>query len=129
MDDLQGFYGPNAGYVLELYERFLRDPESLDPQTRARFAHWAPLGDTAPSADGATPAAPVQTRSTMAEHEIERIIAISHLARSIRSPGHMAAQLDPLGSTPPGDPGLDPINNGISEQDLREVPAAVVDGP
>ncbi|HEU5440527.1 MAG TPA: 2-oxoglutarate dehydrogenase E1 component [Ktedonobacterales bacterium] len=36
------FYGPNAGYALELYERYLRDPESVDAATRARFAALSP---------------------------------------------------------------------------------------
>ena len=31
------FHGPNLGYVLELYERFLRDASSVDDATRAFF--------------------------------------------------------------------------------------------
>ncbi len=38
MDGLAMFHGPNAGYVLDLYDRYLRDPESIDHQTRALFA-------------------------------------------------------------------------------------------
>ncbi len=30
--------GLNAGYVVEQYERYLRDPASVSPQTRAWFA-------------------------------------------------------------------------------------------
>lgn len=33
----QQFTGPNAGYVEELYERFLRDPLSVDEETREWF--------------------------------------------------------------------------------------------
>jgi len=36
------FYGPNAGYVLDLYEQFLQDANSVDPQTRAFFERWRP---------------------------------------------------------------------------------------
>ena len=47
----EGFTGINRGYVLELYERFRRDPASVDPETRAvtragkRLAnHHQPVG-------------------------------------------------------------------------------------
>ena len=31
MYDLKAFYGPNAGYVLELYERYRQNPALLMP--------------------------------------------------------------------------------------------------
>ncbi len=36
------FYGPNLGYVLELYEGYREDPESVDEGTRAFFESWNP---------------------------------------------------------------------------------------
>lgn len=39
------FHGPNAGYVLELYDRFLADPDLLDPESRAFFENWTPPAD------------------------------------------------------------------------------------
>ena len=36
------FYGPNLGYVLELYERYREDPASVDEQTREFFETWSP---------------------------------------------------------------------------------------
>src|SRR2546422_6971830 len=36
------------------------------------------------------------------------VAAAMALVKAIRNFGHQAAQLDPLGSTPPGDPALDP---------------------
>ncbi|TMB83883.1 MAG: hypothetical protein E6J44_08845, partial [Chloroflexi bacterium] len=41
MRDLETFYGPNAGYVQELYERYLQNPANVDPQTRAVFDSWS----------------------------------------------------------------------------------------
>jgi 2-oxoglutarate dehydrogenase E1 component len=41
----------------------------------------------------------------------------------IRQYGHLAVQLDPLGSPPPGGPELTPEFHGITERDLRDVPA------
>ena len=34
---LQSFYGPNLGYIVELYEQYLEDPESVDAETRRYF--------------------------------------------------------------------------------------------
>ncbi len=39
MNDLSDFYGPNAGYVWDLYERYQHDPDSVDAETRAFFAN------------------------------------------------------------------------------------------
>ena len=36
------FEGVNAGYVLELYERYRQNPESVDPATREAFESWTP---------------------------------------------------------------------------------------
>lgn len=33
----QGFHGPNLGYVIELYERYLEDPSSIDPEMKDYF--------------------------------------------------------------------------------------------
>jgi 2-oxoglutarate dehydrogenase E1 component len=51
------------------------------------------------------------------------------LATGIRLFGHRGAQLDPLGSEPPGDPQLDYSTHSVSEEDLRKLPASVVGGP
>ncbi|MBV9617424.1 MAG: hypothetical protein JO031_18380, partial [Ktedonobacteraceae bacterium] len=40
MDILETFYGPNAGYVFDLYERYKQDPASVDAATRAVFDTW-----------------------------------------------------------------------------------------
>jgi 2-oxoglutarate dehydrogenase E1 component len=45
------FYGPNLGYVLELYERYREDPGSVDERTRSFFENWSPPD---PGANGQT---------------------------------------------------------------------------
>ena len=51
---LDKYPGVNAGYVLELYERYLQNPESVDPDTRRAFSDWTP---EQPDAGDATRAA------------------------------------------------------------------------
>jgi len=41
----EALYGPNLGYVLELYERYQRDPNSVDAPTRAFFDQISSQGD------------------------------------------------------------------------------------
>ena len=43
------FHGPNYGYILELYDRFLENPASVDEATRSLFADWKP--DAPPEPD------------------------------------------------------------------------------
>jgi 2-oxoglutarate dehydrogenase E1 component len=51
------------------------------------------------------------------------------LAQSIRRYGHLAAPIDPLGSRPMGDPALLPETHGVSDADLKRLPADLIAGP
>ena len=42
MNPWDQFTGANAGYVYELFERYQRDPSSVDEATRRAFATWTP---------------------------------------------------------------------------------------
>jgi 2-oxoglutarate dehydrogenase E1 component len=116
------FHGPNAAYVLDLYERFQRDPQAVDPATRRFFAHWQPpAGDGARSANGVVAAA--------LKLDTDKVAATANLCQAIREYGHLAARLDPLGQSPPGDPALDLAYHELSEDDLRRLPASIAGGP
>ncbi len=118
MDTATDFQGVNLGYVLELYERYLADPNSVDSSTRAYFEHWSPPEAIIQPAAEALPAA-----------QIDKIVGAVNLAESIRKFGHMDAQIDPLGSEPQGDYSLRPESHGVSEDDLRRLPATLIVGP
>ena len=49
--------------------------------------------------------------------------------RLVRVLGHMTAHIDPLGSEPPGDPGLELATHGLTPDDLAALPVSVVGGP
>jgi len=110
------FHGPNAAYVLELYERFQQDPQSVDAATRDLFAHWTP------SLNGHRP--PTQSSAS-----VDKVVGVAKLARAIRGYGHLAAHLDPLGSAPHGDPLLNLQNYNLTEADLRQLPASIIGSP
>ena len=134
MNPWDQFTGANAGYVYELYERYERDPSSVDEATRQAFANWtsasarelsgelrrdlagAPSGRVGGPAEGS--------------NDLQAGIAAFNLAESIRRFGHLAAQLDPLGFHDPiGDPSLQPQAHGLTNDVLKRLPASIVSGP
>ena len=112
--DLQGV---NLGFALELYERFLKDPGSVDAETRAFFEQHPPPGDSPARA------------ATVSGAGFEQVVGAVNLAESIRKFGHMDARVDPLGSAPPGDPSLRAESHGVTEEILEQLPAALLAGP
>ncbi|MEX2570031.1 MAG: 2-oxoglutarate dehydrogenase E1 component [Gemmatimonadota bacterium] len=116
MSDLRSFHGPNAGYVLELYERFQRDPQAVDEGWRSFFHSFTP---TDAAANGAAPPALTGTA-------IDTILSTHRLAQAIRARGHTGSRIDPLGVEPEEDPALKPEAYGISETDLERLPSSVV---
>ncbi len=130
MADLSTFYGPNAGYVLDLYDQYQRDPQSVEPETRAFFEHWSPEAAESPVAAAAvSPPSSRPAASAGAGADVARVVGAAALAQAIREYGHLAARLDPLGAEPPGDPELEATTHGIREWDLTELPATVAGGP
>src|SRR2546430_17392814 len=118
MSTWQGFTGLNRGYVLELYERFRNDPASVDAETRALFARWTPPADVAD-----------ETPRSVDAKLLGKAVGAVNLAQAIRRYGHLAAQLDPLGKPRHGDPSLLPETHGVTEADLRELPATLIPSP
>src|SRR5258708_10643278 len=120
------FYGPNAGYAVELYERYQRDPRSVDEATRIFFERIAPPNGASVEGTGARTAAQELAVGPVETDQVAKIVGAARLARGIREYGHLAARIDPLGTPPPGDPMLDPATHGLSDADLAALPASIV---
>ncbi|HMM42396.1 MAG TPA: 2-oxoglutarate dehydrogenase E1 component [Thermomicrobiales bacterium] len=118
------FHGPNAGYILELYDQYLSDPASVDAQTRAFFAEWTP-----PPVGGNGAAVTAAAAAPAAGVDVEKILAAANYAQSIRTYGHLAASIAPVTDARPPAPELDQQRFGLSDADLERLPAQVVDGP
>ncbi|MCR4373647.1 MAG: 2-oxoglutarate dehydrogenase E1 component, partial [Acidobacteria bacterium] len=115
------FQGVNEGYVLELYDKWRQDPLSVDQAARDLFARWTP-GPQDPRTPGP------QDSRTSGPQDPGKIVGAINLAQSIRRYGHLAAQIDPLGGRPMGDPALLPETHGVTESDLRAMPASLMRG-
>ncbi len=126
MRDLETFYGPNAGYVLEIYERYLQNPASVDAATRAIFDTWSQddsqLQLTQPQQQEN------ERTNGKVPFQVSHVVAASALAQAIRTLGHLGAHLDPLGTEPLGDPALLPETHGITNEELDLLPPSVVGG-
>jgi 2-oxoglutarate dehydrogenase E1 component len=123
----QRFHGPNAGYVLELYERFTRDPASVEQGWRDYFASVSPADVQALEAAAAPSTAAAPSASAPAA-DVDKLFAARELGRAIRARGHTAARLNPLGSGEPADPVLDPARYGLSDAELARLPARAIFG-
>ena len=136
MSDLEEFYGPNAGYVLDLYERYQQDPASVDPATRETFHDWNPIVSPPPHRNGHSNGNGTSHSSVVAAEtqtvppvDVMKIVGAARVTRLVRQLGHLTAHIDPLGGLPPGDPGLELSTHGLTEDDLAALPASVVSGP
>ena len=74
------------------------------------------------AAEAAGAPAPVRAETDVHE-QLKAVAAGMALVKAYRHFGHMAAQLDPLGAEPRGDPALDPAPLGLSEASMATIPA------
>ncbi len=115
--------GGNASYVEDLYEQYLVDPDSVGPKWKAYFDGFK--GREA----GDVPHSVVIEQITAASRQAannghvaapaggdERERNIGRLITAYRSRGHLGANLDPLGLSPP----MNPPDLGLAFHDLSD---------
>jgi multifunctional 2-oxoglutarate metabolism enzyme len=73
-----------------------------------------------------TQASATQAGAQSSEDLLEAVQAASTLVTRFRSHGHLAARLDPLGSEPEGEPGLDPESVGLTPAITAQIPAKIL---
>jgi 2-oxoglutarate dehydrogenase E1 component len=135
MADIDGttfLTGANAGFIAELYARFLEDPQTVDESWRRFFSemtddvsseltelrgpHWAKPAMPI-TGNGAAPGVEIDEKA-LRQATSDSIRALQ-LIRSYRVRGHLEADLDPLGLDKRGHhPELDYRNYGFAESDL-----------
>ncbi|HPF60964.1 MAG TPA: multifunctional oxoglutarate decarboxylase/oxoglutarate dehydrogenase thiamine pyrophosphate-binding subunit/dihydrolipoyllysine-residue succinyltransferase subunit [Gemmatimonadales bacterium] len=77
-----------------------------------------------PATPAAVPAAaPSAPTSPTALHQVAAAMA---LIKAIRTHGHLAATLDPLGTPPAGDPAMDPATLGLTPEVMATIPSDVL---
>ena len=119
MPGWQGFSGLNRGYVLELYERFRKDPRRVDPETRALFERWTPPADIDDDA-----AAGRQTPRRCACGRRGQSRAVDPALRPPRRAARSARVAAVGRSRAPAR-----ATHGVTEEDLRRLPANLIPSP
>ena len=119
--------GAESGEFLRRMDELLSGADAFYEGVFDAMRVPVPAGATAAGTPAATSAAAALTAPPTAEAELLRAVAAgTALVAAYRSHGHLAARLDPLGSAPPGDPSLDPMNHGLTPALMETIPAAVL---
>ncbi len=85
----------------------------------------APAAAAAASAAAAMPTGDGSAVFAGGEEMLQAVHAASTFVSRVRSHGHLAARLDPLGTEPEGDPGLDPEALGLKPEIQARIPARI----
>ena len=113
----------NDGYIAERFEAYRRDPTSVDESWRQIFRLAEALGSDAPSG------APSAMQPAELQAFAHKVAGVARYTAAIRRYGHLAVQLDPLGTPPPGAVELTLEHYGITDADLDLVSGAAIDFP
>jgi 2-oxoglutarate dehydrogenase E1 component len=134
----------NAGYAQAIFEEYARNPEGVPREWRDFFAQGSSvaldaglllpegLSGAGSTTTDATPP-PIVVEDTEAREQldsVQRLLPVvaraTSFVQAFRDHGHQLAEIDPLGSDPPGHPQLDPSFFGTSMEELGAVPASIV---
>ncbi|HMD52824.1 MAG TPA: multifunctional oxoglutarate decarboxylase/oxoglutarate dehydrogenase thiamine pyrophosphate-binding subunit/dihydrolipoyllysine-residue succinyltransferase subunit, partial [Solirubrobacteraceae bacterium] len=116
--------GAESGRFLALIEEHLQGGGGFYETVFSSLG--AELG---PAPEPPTPIAPPRPAEVGLAPAGEDLLGAVHGASTfvsrVRSHGHLAAHLDPLGSEPEGDPGLDPTALGLTPEIQAKLPASI----
>ncbi len=131
MNSWEAFYGPNVGYALELYERYLSDPNAVDEETRALFDQIGKRDGSTVGMPGAEAVLARPVTRTRLEHPNGHSRTPTRLDRQgavTRSPQEVAGASSAVATSSP--PWVGPGDrNGIAEPVHPELPAAGTEFP
>jgi 2-oxoglutarate decarboxylase len=108
----------------EFYECVAKD---LGFEQTAVVSTAHPASASAPPLTAAAPSAePSSAPDQIDEELLQAVQAATSLLKAYRTHGHLAAQLDPLGSEPKGDPALQPENVNLTPELMERIPASIL---
>ncbi len=119
--------GAESGRFLARIEEYLQGGDGFYEDVFESLGLTAGPPPAPPVATVAPAAAPSDGHvvSTGGEQMLQAVQAASTYVGRVRSHGHLAAHLDPLGIEPEGDPGLDPEALGLTPDIQARLPARI----
>ncbi|HEY2054730.1 MAG TPA: multifunctional oxoglutarate decarboxylase/oxoglutarate dehydrogenase thiamine pyrophosphate-binding subunit/dihydrolipoyllysine-residue succinyltransferase subunit, partial [Solirubrobacterales bacterium] len=125
--------GAESGEFLRRVEQFLQGEDGFYEAVAADLGiEAAPVTNSHPASASpaplttAPPAAEAAVPGKVDEELLQAVQAATSLLKAYRTQGHLAARLDPLGSEPKGDPGLEPENLNLTPELMARIPASIL---
>jgi multifunctional 2-oxoglutarate metabolism enzyme len=126
--------GAESGAFLRRIEELLQGEDGFYEAVAADLGFEAsvvstahPASASAPPLSAAAPSAEATTAPGQIDEELlQAVQAATSLLKAYRTHGHLAAQLDPLGSEPKGDPALQPENVNLTPELMERIPASIL---
>ena len=116
--------GPNFAYLLEKYEQYVQDPESVEDDVKELFDTWG-----GPEQNGTVSyqfAAAANVAGPSNQLAMEKIMSAVKLVEYIRTYGHLSADIYPLEKEREEEDILALRKYNLSEEDLRSIPAKLL---
>ncbi len=110
----------------EFYEKVAADLEIEASGISSAHPTSASAPPLAGTATAPTSAEPSTAPGEVDEELLQAVQAATSLLKAYRTHGHLAAQLDPLGSEPKGDPALQPENVNLTPELMGRIPASIL---
>jgi multifunctional 2-oxoglutarate metabolism enzyme len=126
--------GAESGAFLRRIEELLQGEDGFYESVTSDLGFEAgvvsnahPASASAPPLTAAAPSAePSSAPGQIDEELLQAVQAATSLLKAYRTHGHLAAQLDPLGSEPKGDPALQPENVNLTPELMSRIPASIL---
>jgi 2-oxoglutarate dehydrogenase E1 component len=116
--------GAESGRFLARIDALLSGADSFYEEVFAALGVSFAALPARPAPALSSPAAGVDGRP--GEELLQAAATANALVRSLRTHGHLAAHLDPLGSQPRGDPALDPQSIGLTTVLMAQIPSRLL---
>ena len=121
--------GAESGEFLARIEALLQGEDGFYDDVRSSLGLGAAVAE--PQAEPAAPAARLEPAAPVATGPVDDellagVAAAMSVVKAHRSHGHLAADLDPLGAKPPGDPALVSENVGLTPEVMARIPASLL---
>jgi 2-oxoglutarate decarboxylase len=124
--------GAESGAFLRRIEQLLQGEDGFYESVAENLGFEAAVVTNAHPASASAPplsapsAEPTTAPGQIDEELLQAVQAATSLLKAYRTHGHLAAQLDPLGSEPKGDPALQPENVNLTPELMAKIPASIL---
>ena len=118
--------GAESGEFLRAVDGLLQGDAGFYDQVAADLGLTLGLSRRGGVAVEPVAAMPSVTLREAAPDDLTHVAAAIRLIEALRTFGHLAARLDPLGAEPIGDPSLDPASVGLTPEIMAAIPSQVL---